>query len=79
MLFFDKSFCFFEMNGLALPPKNFTILTQKIKPVEEWKDTRVNCHAILGWDSGYLEDSSFGIILKRTECFSLTNLFAFLR
>ena len=57
MLFSDKSFCLFEINGLPLPPKNFTILTQKIKPVEEWKDTRVNCHAILGWDSRYLEDS----------------------
>ena len=43
MLFSDKSFCLFEMNGLPLPPENFTILTQKIKRVEEWKDTRVNC------------------------------------
>ena len=79
MLFSDKSFCLFETNGLPLPPKNFTILTQKIKPVEEWKDTGVNCNAILGWDSRYLEDSPFRIIFKRTECFSLANLFAFLR
>ena len=79
MLFSDKSFCLFEINGLALRPKNFTILTLKIKPVEDWKDTGVNCHAILGWDSRYLEDSPFRIILKRTECFSLINLFAFLR
>ena len=69
MLFSDKSFCVFEINGWPLSAKNFTILTQKIKPVEEWKDTRVNCHAILGWDSRYLEDSSFRIISKRTECF----------
>ena len=43
MLFSDKSFCLFEINGLPLPPKNFTNLTQKIKPVEEWKDTGVYC------------------------------------
>ena len=41
MLLCDKSFCLFEINGLPLAPKNFTILTQKIKPVEEWKDTGV--------------------------------------
>ena len=79
MLFSDKSFCLFVIYGLPLPLENFTILTQKIKSVEEWKDTRVNSHAIVGWDSRYLEDSSFRIILKRTECFSVTNLFAFLR
>ena len=43
MLLCDKSFCLFEINGLPLAPKNFTILTQKINPVEEWKDTRVYC------------------------------------
>ena len=78
MLFSDKSFCLFEINAWPLPPKNFTILTQKIKPVEEWKDTGVNFELQAGILS-YLEDSSFGIILKRTECFSLTNLFPFLR
>ena len=29
MLFPDKSFCFFEINPWPLPPKNFSILTQK--------------------------------------------------
>ena len=77
MLFSDKSFCLFEINGLPLPPKNFTILTQKIKPVEEWKDTRVNCQYQAGF-LGFQEHSSFRIILKRTQCFFLTNLFAFL-
>ena len=43
MLFSDKYFCFFEINGWPLPLENFTILTQKIKPVEEWKDTGVYC------------------------------------
>ena len=43
MFFSDKSFCVFEINGWPLPPKNFTILTQKIKPVEEWKDAGVYC------------------------------------
>ena len=51
---------------------------QKIKPQEEWKDTGVYCQYQAGILS-YLEDSSFRIILKQTECFSLTYLFAFLR
>ena len=34
LLFSDKSFCSFEIHGWLLPPKNFTILTQKIKPVK---------------------------------------------
>ena len=76
MLFSDKSFCLLEINGWPLPPKNFTILTQKIKPGEEWKDMRVNCQYWAGI-LGYLEYWSFVTILKRTECFSLTNLFAF--
>ena len=78
MLLCDKSFCLFENNGLPLAQKNFTILTQKIKPVEEWKDTGVNCQYWAGILS-YLEDSSFVIILYPTECSSLTNLFVFLR
>ena len=43
MLFCDKSFCFFEINAWPLLPKNFNFLTQKIKPVEEWKDSGVYC------------------------------------
>ena len=43
MLFSDKSFCFFEINAWQLPPKSFTILTQKMKPVEEWKDFGLYC------------------------------------
>ena len=43
MLVSDKSFRLFEINGWPLPPKNFSSLTQKIKPVEEWKDTGVYC------------------------------------
>ena len=43
MLFSDKSFCVFEINGWPLTPKNFTILTQKIKPAEAWEDTGVYC------------------------------------
>ena len=78
MLFSDKSFCLLEINGWPLPAKNFTILTQKVKPVEEWKDTRVNC-LYQAWFLGFQEDSSFRIILKRTECFSVTNPLAFLR
>ena len=76
MLFSDKSFSVFEINGLPLPPKIFTIRTQKIKPVEEWKVTGVNCQYKAGI-LGYLEDRCFRIILKRTDCFSLTNLLGF--
>ena len=57
MLFSDKSFCLFEINAWPLPPKIFTIFTQKIKPVEEWKVTGVNCQywaGILGYLHGGL-------------------------
>ena len=37
MLLTAKSFCFFEKNAWPLPPKNFTVLTQKIKRGEQWK------------------------------------------
>ena len=50
-------------------PKNFNVLTQKLKPVEQWKVayfTRVNCQYLAAILSN-LEDSSFRIILKRRE------------
>ena len=78
MLSSDKSFSVFEINGLPLPPKIFTIRTQKIKPLEEWKVARVNRQYYAGI-LGYREDQYFRVILKRTECFSLTNLLGFLR
>ena len=37
MLLTAKSFCFFEINAWPLSPKNFTILTQKLKPVEHFQ------------------------------------------
>ena len=52
-------------------PKNFNILTQKLKPVEQWKVayvTRSICQYLAAIQS-YLEDSSFRIILKRRKCF----------
>ena len=54
------------MNVWLLPPKNFNLLIQKLKPVEQWKVayvTRVNCQYLAATLS-YLEDSSFRIILK---------------
>ena len=51
--------------------KNFNILTQKLKPVEQWKVgyfTRVNCQ-YLPEILSYIEDSSFRIIFKRTKYF----------
>ena len=43
MLLTGKSFCFFEINTWPLPRKNFTILSQKIKGLEESKVTWVDC------------------------------------
>ena len=48
-LFSDKSFCIFQINGWPLLPKNFTILTLNIKPVEEWKVTGANCQYLAGF------------------------------
>ena len=70
MLLTAKSFCVFEINAWSLPPKNFTFLTQKLKPVEQWKVvyvTLVYCQYFAGIPS-YLEDS-FSVYLKRRECF----------
>ena len=80
MLLTAKSSCFFEINAWSLRPKNLNFLTQKLKPVERWKVayvTRVNCQ-YLATILSYLEDSSFRMILKGSECFSMSNLFAFL-
>ena len=43
MLFTAKSFCFFEINTWPLPPKNFTILSEKMKGLEQCKVTWVDC------------------------------------
>ena len=45
MLSIAKSFCFFEINTRSLASENFNFLSQKLKPVEQWKVahvTRVN-------------------------------------
>ena len=66
MLSIAKSFFFVEINTRSLPSENFNFLTQKLKPVEQWKVayvTRVYCQYLTGILS-YLEDSSFRIILK---------------
>ena len=43
MLFPDYSFCFYEINTWPLPPKNCTILSQKIKRLEQCKVAWVDC------------------------------------
>ena len=71
MLLTAKYFCFFEINTRSLPSENFNFLTQKSKPIEQWKIayvTKVNGQYLAGILS-YLEDSSFRIILKGRECF----------
>ena len=70
MLFYDKSFCVLEINGWPLPPKNFTILTGKIKPVEEWKNTGVYCQyftvpLLYIHPSVYITMRNFSAIFKR--------------
>ena len=69
MLLTAKYFFFFEKNDWSLPLKNFNFLTQKLKPVKQWKVayvTRVNCQYLAGILS-YLVDSCFRIILKRIK------------
>ena len=78
MLLTAKSFRFFEISAWPLPPQNFTILTQKIERGEQWKVRYEGKFSILAGILGYLEDSSFRIILKRIKCFQLPNLLAFL-
>ena len=59
MLLTAKYFCFFEINASSLPPKNFNLLNQNLKPVEQWKVayvTRVTCQNVAEILS-YLEDS----------------------
>ena len=70
MLFSDKSFCVLEINGCPLPPKNFLLLTQKIKPVEEWKDTGVYCQyctvpRLYIHPSVYMTMTNFSAIFQR--------------
>ena len=59
MLSIGKCFCFFEINTRSLPSENFNFLTEKLKPVEQWKVahvTRVRCKYFAAFLS-YLEVS----------------------
>ena len=51
MLLTAKSFRFFEKNAWRLPLKTFTILNEKLNPVEQWKVRYVSLLSILRWDS----------------------------
>ena len=60
MLLTAKSFCDFVINASALPPKNFKFLTEKLKPVVQWKVvyvTRINCQYFAGILTSYQEVS----------------------
>ena len=48
-----KSFCFFEINTWPLPPKNFVILFQKMKRLEQCKVTWVDCKYWAGFCSEF--------------------------
>ena len=64
MILIAKPFCFFEINDWSLPTKNFNLLTQKLKPVEQWKVAcfiRVNFQYLAEIVS-YLEDAFFRVI-----------------
>ena len=41
MLLVAKYFCVFEINAWSLPPNNVNFLTQKLKPVQQWKVVRL--------------------------------------
>ena len=59
MLLTAKSFGDFVINAWSLPLKNFNFLTQKLKPVEQWRVafvTRVICQYFAGILS-YVGDS----------------------
>ena len=59
MLLTAQSFGDFVINAWSLPLKNFNFLTQKLKPVEQWRVvfvTRVICQYLAGILS-YLADS----------------------
>ena len=71
MLLFGKWFCFSEINHWPWHSKNFNLLTQKLKQVEQWKVayfTRVYGQ-YLDEILSYVEGSSVCIILKRRESF----------
>ena len=77
----------FSSGTFHVPKDIYCLLQVSIPPKIEYFTRKMSgCYIVvwrpcndIGWDSRYLEYSTFRIILKRTECFSLTNLLSFLR
>ena len=59
MLLTDKSFCLFEINTRPLPPKNFVILSRKMKRLEQCKVTWVDCKYQAGFCSEFTKITVF--------------------
>ena len=67
-----KSFCFFEINTWPLPPKNFTILSQKMKRLEQCKVTWVDCKYWPGFCGDFTNITVFFLQDYRTKIHSWT-------
>ena len=67
MLLTVKSFCFFEINTWQLPPKNFTIFSQKMKRLEQCKVTWVDCKYQAGFCSEFTKITVFFLQNYRTK------------
>ena len=64
MLLTAKSFYFFDINTQPLPPKNFTILSQKMKRFEQCKVTWVHCKYQAGFCSELTNKNIFSSRLQ---------------
>ena len=67
MLLTAKSFSFFEINTWPLPPKNFIILIQKMKRLEQCKVTWVDYKYYAGFCSEFTKITVFFLQNYRTK------------
>ena len=72
MLLTARSFCFFEINTWPLPPKNFTILSQKMKRLDSVKLLKLIVNIRLGFCSEFTKITVFFLQNYRTKLHSWT-------
>ena len=72
MVLTAKSFCFLDINTWPLAPKNFTILSQKMKRLEQCKVTWVDCKYYVGFCSEFTKITVFFLQNYRTKIHSWT-------
>ena len=65
-------FVFFEINTRPFPPKNFTILSQKMKRLEQCKVTWVDCKYWAGFCSEFTKITVFFLQNYRAKIHSWT-------